>query len=523
MGKRMFSALVGVALLAMSSSASLAQAADQRLSMAINPEPATLILGLNLQAPTQTIGGKIYEGLIVFDKALDPQPSLAESWEISADGKTYTFNLQENVKWHDGAPFSSADVAFSLGTMLPQTHPIARTTLAVIDTIETPDDDTVVITLKNPFNAFLTALAMNTAPMMPKHIYEGTDYAANPANETPIGTGPFKLKEWKKGEYILLERNSDYWQADRPHLDEILFRVIPDEAARSIALENGDVQVTSFSDIEYVDVERFRSNDNFEVTYEGYEFFSPLMWIEINHRVGPLGDKRYRQALMYALDRNFIADAIWFGSAKPATGPISSTMKYYSADVPEYPYNPAKAEQLLDEMGLTPDASGVRHRVKLLGLPYGTTFVRTGEYIKQALSKVGIEVTLESVDRGTWAQRVAAWDYELTLDFVYQLGHPAIGIHRTYSSSNIRNVLFSNTMGYSNPEVDTLFDEATVETDQARLQETYTKAQQVLVDDVPLAWLIEIKFPTIHAKTVEGLVTTAHGVNGSFADVQIAE
>jgi len=513
--------IVGLLLTTLIPQFSVAQERGGRLSMVINPEPATLILGLNLQAPTQTVGGKIYEGLLAFDKSLKPVPSLAKSWAVSDDGLTYTFQLQDDVKWHDGEAFTSADVDFSLGTMLPQTHPIARTTMASIESIETPNADTVVITLKKPFSAFLTALAMNTAPMMPKHIYEGTDYKKNPANATPIGTGPFKFQEWKKGEYIQLVRNEDYWIEGLPYLDEILFRVIPDEAARAIALERGDVQVTSFSDIEYVDIDRFRQSPDFDVTYEGYEFFSPLSWIEINHRKGPLGDKRYRQALMYAIDRDFIADAIWFGSAKAATGPITSTMQFYDPDVSKYALNLAKAEALLEEMGLTKDASGVRNKVKLLCLPYGTTFVRTCEYIKQALSKVGIDVTLETVDRGTWAQKVSNWDYELTLDFIYQLGHPAIGVHRTYVSSNIRNVLFSNTMGYVNEDIDDLFAQATSETDQDRLQEVYSKAQDILVEDVPVSWLVEMKFPTVYRNTVRDLVTTAHGVNGSFADVWI--
>jgi peptide/nickel transport system substrate-binding protein len=131
-----------------------AQTAGGRLTMAINPEPPTLILALNLQAPTQTVAGKIYEGLLRFDKDLKPQPCLAKSWTVSPDGLSYTFKLEPNVKWHDGQLFTSADVAFSLGKMLPETNPISRTALSQVNTIETPDALTVVVKLKNPFNAF---------------------------------------------------------------------------------------------------------------------------------------------------------------------------------------------------------------------------------------------------------------------------------------------------------------------------------------------------------------------------------
>jgi len=494
----------------------VAQTTGGRLSMAINPEPPTLILGLNLQAPTQTVGGKIYEGLLRFGKDLKPLPSLAKSWTASADGATYTFKLQDGVKWHDGQPFTAADVAFSLGKMLPETNPISRTALSQVDSIETPDQATVVVKLKSPFNAFLNALAMNTAPMMPKHVYDGTDYRTNPANATPIGTGPFKFQEWKKGEYIRLVKNKEYWKPGKPYLDEVLFRVIPDEAARVSALERGDIDVTSFTDIEPVEVDRLRQEKKLNITYEGYEFFSPLLWIEINHRVKPLDDKRYRQALMYAIDRSFITDAIYFGSARPATGPFASQTLFFEKKVLAYPFDPKKAEVLLDEMGLKKDSSGVRSKVRLLVPGYGASLGRLGEYIKQALGKVGLQITLENLDGGAWGQRVSQWDYELSLNYVYQLGHPAIGISRTYVSSNIRKVLFANTMGYTNPRVDELFTKAAVSIKPEETQKLYSEVQRALTEDVPLAWLVELKFPTISSKRVHEIVTTAHGVNDSF-------
>jgi peptide/nickel transport system substrate-binding protein len=493
-----------------------AQTPGGRLNMVINPEPPTLILALNLQAPTQTVAGKIYEGLLSFSEDLKPQARLAKSWTVSSDGMTYTFKLQENVKWHDGQPFSSADVAFSLGKMLPETNPIARTALSQVESIDTPDSSTVVIKLKAPDNAFLTALAVNTAPMMPKHIYDGSNYRTNPANSTPIGTGPFKLQEWKKGEYILLSKNKDYWNTGKPYLDEVLFKVIPDEAARLNALERGDVDVTSFTDIEPVEIERISQDKKLNITYDGYEYFSPLLWIEINNRIKPLDDKRFRQALIYAIDRKFIANAIYFGSARPATSPIASTTPLYDPKVPVYPFDPKKAESLLEEMGLKKDASGIRSRVHLLVPAYGASLSRVGEYLKQALGKVGIQVTLENLDGGAWGQRTSQWDYELSLDYVYQLGHPAIGVSRTYISSNIRKVLFANTMGYSNPRVDELFAKAATSTDPEVTKKLYSEVQRILIEDAPLAWLVELRFPTITSKRVHDVVMTAHGVNDNF-------
>src|SRR5690606_9690670 len=144
---------------------------------------------------------------------LQPRPHLAERWEISEDGLVYTFHLRKDVRWHDGRPFTAKDVVFSATDFLAKVHPRARGHFSRADKIEALDDHTVRMTLKAPFAPFIMGFETSSAPMIPAHIYEGTDYQTNPANQTPIGTGPFKLAEWKRGAFIRLERNADYWQA----------------------------------------------------------------------------------------------------------------------------------------------------------------------------------------------------------------------------------------------------------------------------------------------------------------------
>ena len=492
------------------------------LTAIIQPEPPLLVLGLNQQAPTQTVAGKIYESLLTYDFDLSPKPSLAKSWQISEDGLTYTFQLQTGVKWHDGAPFSSHDVVFTLKTLLMETHPRARDLFGRCASIEAPDATTVVFTLKAPFPAFLQSFEVSTSPIMPAHIYEGTDFRNNPKNATPIGTGPFKFDEWEKGSYIHLVAFPDYWQKGKPYLKDIYFKVIPDAASRALALESGDVLQSQFNDIDPFDVARLAKLPNLEVTRKGYEFVAPIMWIEFNTRVKPLDDKRFRQAIMFALDRTFIRDRIWFGLGRVATGPINSVTKYYDSNVPKYPFDPAKAVALMDEMGLKPDASGVRASLKYLPLPYGETWQRLGEYIKQALGKVGIAINLESTDAAGWGRREANWDFDMTGDMLYQYADPAIGVARTYVSTNIhKGVMFSNTEGYDNPAVDALFDQAAKQIDPKLRQQDYTKVQQILVEDVPVAWLLELEFPTILNKRVHNAITTAIGVNETYADAWV--
>lgn len=487
-----------------------------RANVVIQPEPPSLMMGLVQNGPTQMVAGNIYESLLRYDENLEPMPQLAESWEVSEDGLTYTFHLHDNVKWHDGEPFTSADVVFSADVFLRETHPRLRTSLEHVEAITAPDDTTVVFKLKQPFGPFLGIFEAGTMPMIPKHIYEGTDYNNNPANNTPIGTGPFKFKEWVKGSHILLTKNEDYYEQGKPYLDEIYWHVIPDAASRAVAYETGVVDILPGGSVENFDVQRIAEMDNTCMTEKGWEYFGPLSWLWLNNREGPMADKRFRQAVMYAMDRNFARDALWNGLGKVSTGPVSSSTRFYSDDVTQYEYDPDKAKALLEEMGYDGET------VRLLPLPYGETWQRWAEAVKQNLGEVGINVELVSTDVAGWNQKLAEWDYDMAFTYLYQYGDPALGVARNYISSNIaKGSQWNNVEGYENAEVDDLFAKAAVAVTAEERQKLYVEAQQKLVDDVPVAWLLELGFPTIYRCNVKDLVTTAIGVNDGFKGAYI--
>ena len=278
MNRRDFTKLLmsGAALSALPATAILGQTASGGLVALVNPEPATLSLPLNQQNATGLVGSKIYEGLLDYDFDLTPRPLLADSWEVSEDGLVYTFHLVQNATWHDGEPFTAHDVVFSCAQMLPETHPRARGAFARCESIEALDDHTVRFTLRAPFAAFLYAFETTSAPMVPRHLYEGTDYRANPANDTPIGTGPFRFAEWERGSHIHLLAYDGYYREGQPGLSEIYFQVIPDSASRAVALESGQAQFSSWGDIESFDVIRLGQDPNLVQTTQGYEFASPI-------------------------------------------------------------------------------------------------------------------------------------------------------------------------------------------------------------------------------------------------------
>lgn len=481
----------------------------------IQPEPVGLMMAINQNGPAQTVAGNIYEGLLRYSPILEPLPGLAESWTVSADARVYTFKLQPGVTWHDGEPFSSADVLFSI-EMLKQTHPRARINLAQLDKVEAPDDLTVVFTLKQPFGSFLGIFEVGSLPMVPKHIYEGTDFKTSSANNTPIGTGPFMFAEWQKGSFIRLKKNPNYRIKGRPYLDEIYWHVIPDASSRTIAFETGRVDVLPGGSVENFDVSRLSKLDNTCVTAAGWELFSPLAWMWLNNRSGPTAHKKFRQAIMYAVNRNFARDSIWNGFGKIATGPVASITRFYSDDVQKYEYNPAKAKALLQEAGYKGE------KVRLLPLPYGETWQRWAEAVRQNLEDVGIQIEQVATDVAGYGQKLSNWDFDIAFTYISQYGDPALGVARNYVSSQIvKGSPFNNVEGYSNPEIDKLFDEGAVATPDFRREEIYRRVQKILVEDVPVAWMLELQFPTIFRCNVKNLVTTGIGLNDGFRDAWV--
>lgn len=487
------------------------------LNAVIQPEPPGLMLGLVQNGPTQMIAGQIYESLLRYDKNLDPMPSLAKEWTKSEDGLTYTFTLQDNVLWHDGEPFTSEDVVFSVDEFLRETHPRLRASLVHVESIEAPDEKTVVFTLKQPFGPFLGIFEVGTMPMIPKHIYEGTDYANNPANNTPIGTGPFKFEEWVRGSYIHLVKNEDYYMEGKPHLDEIYYQVIPDAASRAVAFETGQVDLLPGGSVENFDIPRLTAMDNVCYTNDGWEFFGPHSWMWMNMHEGPMTDKNLRKAVMHALDREFARDALWNGNGTVATGPVSSVTRFYEPGTPDISYNPEKAKEYLAQS----DYDGTP--LQILPLPYGETWQRWAEAVKQNLAEVGIESELVATDVAGWNQRTGDWDFDLAFTYLYQYGDPALGVSRTYVSSNIaKGSPWNNVSGYVNEEVDRLFAEAAIQASDEDRQALYTQVQNIVVDDVPVAWMLELQFPTIYRCDLKNVVSTAMGVNDGLRDAWLA-
>jgi peptide/nickel transport system substrate-binding protein len=305
---------------------------------------------------------QLFASLLRYDAEWKPHPYLAQSWELAPDGKSLTLHLRKDAVFHDGKPVTSADVAFSV-MAVKKNHPF-QTMFAPVEAVDTPDPYTVVLRMSKPHPAILLALSPALMPVLPKHIYDdGQDLKSHPRNSADVvGSGPFKFKEFKPGQEIVLEKFDKFFLPGKPYLDRIVVKINPDATNLLIGLERGDIGVLPFM-TEPTILRRAKENSAIVMTSKGYEGIGALSWLAFNTARKPLNDVRVRQAIAYATDKGFITKALNAGFAKPADGPIIGTSPFATQDVAKYPLDLKKSEQLLEEgrQGRTPVADGGLH------------------------------------------------------------------------------------------------------------------------------------------------------------------
>ncbi len=483
----------------------------------------TLVIG-QYQAPRHLNGAvqsgmatalpstQLFASLVRFDDKWNPQPYLAESWKWSDDKKSLTVNLRHDAVFHDGKPITSEDVAFSI-MAIKANHPF-KAMFDVVEKVETPDPYTAIFRLSQPHPALLVALSPALAPIMPKHIYgDGQDLKSSTHNSKDVvGSGPFKLKEFVPGKEVVLERFDKFFLKGKPYLDRIVYQINQDQTTLLIGLQRGDLQMLPFMG-DPVQLRMAKADKNIVMLDKGYEGIGSLAWLAFNTERKPFNDKRVRQAIAYSLDKNFIIKALTMGFAKPSYGPIVESSPYASQDVQKYALNLEKAKALLDEAGYKPDADGVRFKMSIDMLP-GTAALskNLAEYSRAQLKKIGIVADLRaSADFPSWAKRIAAHDFDMTTDIVWNWGDPVIGVHRTYSSANIRPIIWTNTQSYSNPEVDKLMEEAGKEGDTAKRKALYAKFEKIVTEDAPIIYVAEVPYHTLVSKKIGNPPTSIWG------------
>ncbi len=493
------------------------------LTMVTWPAPTYLNAAITTAGPETLLSGKFYEGLLDYDDGMVPQPQLAESWEVASDGLKITFNLRKGVTWHDGKPFSSRDVAVSVMEILKVHHGRGRSTFANLTEVQTPDENTAVFVLTKPQPALMKALNASESPIMPAHLYSGTDVMNNPVNTAPVGTGPFKLAEYVRGESLVMDRNPNHWDKGRPYLDRLVIRYVADGATRGAMLEAGEADLVASSLIPPLEIIRLGNTDGFEITEHGYEISSSMHLLDFNLRNPILANVKVRQAIAHAIDFAWITENVWFGFGHAGTGPIhfNQTDFYTTENVPAYALDLEAAEKLLDEAGYPRKDGGNRFALTIDALNYGEEPLRASEYIREQLRQIGIDLTVRSTDSGGFVKRVYTdRDFDMSTFTGSAGADPTIGVHRFYWSKNIKDgVAFSNGSGYSNPDVDALLEAAQIEMDPAKRKQLYAEFQRKVMEDVPTLPLCSTARVTIANTRVKDHTVGAIGPFGTFSQV----
>ena len=454
-------------------------------------DPGTLNGGITTASVTHTVADSIYSGLVQLDAQFRVTPDLAERWTVSPDGRTYTFSLARNVRWHDGRLFTSADVKFTYEQVLLKYHARTRAGLeGVLESIGTPNPSTVVFRFKRPFGAFLQRADVTEAPILPRHLYEGTDILQNPNNATPVGTGPFEFKEWARGAQVTLIKNEHYFKPGLPIIDQVVFRVLPQTALAVVALERGEVDF--LDSVPAPDVERLRNAKTISLapTLAGPGGSFCISTLIPNLTRAPLDNLKVRQAIYHAINRDFIVLAVLGGQGRVATAPISRGITWaYHPGLTQFRYDVSRANALLDESGFPRGPGGTR-----FGLTYvaAITQIRYAEVIRDNLRDVGIDVNIVPLEFTAAVERVfVRKDFDLGFASYCNGPDPDIGVKRMYISSNIQPIPFSNGASYRNARIDELFDLAAGSLDVKERGRHYRAIQETLVRDLPYIWLVE--------------------------------
>jgi len=445
-----------------------------------------------------------YNQLVRFDFDMNAVPELAESWEVARDGVTWTFKLRQGVKFHDGQEFTSADVKFTFDRLIEKSS--GKGDFLTVDKFEPVGKYAIKFVTKEPFAGLLAALGgfwgfIVSEAGVKKH---------GDLNKAAVGTGPFMLADWKVEQEMVFKRNPSYFRKGQPYVDELVLKVIPDEANIVAALRTGQIQHAFIEDNKnYSLLKEEKGLTGYRSSRLGYDF------ININASRGPLKDVRVRQAISWALDRAQVlrVAAAGFGRlTPPATAPMKQWqlpedqwMRYYKPD-------PDRAKKLLADAGF---ASGFT--VKLGVIPTFPTMVSGAPVVAAQLKRVGITAEIENVEYAVWIKRWLAKDFDMTMNTLAGYADPDTAFFRALHSTKGQN-----WNSWSVPELDLLLEEGRRTMDQKKRKEIYDRAQIMILENVPHIWLYSADTIDFTQASVKGFrqhpTTMLYGLEGAWIE-----
>ncbi|MGB3330681.1 MAG: ABC transporter substrate-binding protein [Thermomicrobiales bacterium] len=420
----------------------------------------------------------IYDQLIrVAADGVSLEPGLAEKWEVSADGLTYTFHLRD-AKWHDGSAVTAADAVFSLNRAATDDTSTWKSMMTAVKSFEAKDDKTVVATLSSVWAPFEADLALFACSIIPKAAFESQKLALF---DKPIGSGPFVFDSWNKGSELVLKKNASYWDPGKPYLDELHFMVLTDANARMLQFQGGDLDIVTA--VPYSQIESLKSNPDVVVLQEAVARFDYAM---VNNAREPWDDKNLRQAINYAIDKDTLLANVLFGNGKMANTYLP-LMAGHTDEVVGYPFNLDKAKELVAQSKGKDGFKG-----ELLIGSGDTVGDQIAQIIASQLKEIGGEITVTQMEGAARREKV-----RVKMDFDFSLGYYTTDIIDPDELTSFAVVYSGGAIakfsGYKNDEVEKLATQAATELDWPTREKLYAQIQQVVADDAPMIFLF---YPT---------------------------
>jgi len=432
----------------------------------------------------------MYEGLLRHDEGGALEPALASDWEISEDGKTYTFHIRKGVRFHDGTELTAEDVKASYNRILdPELGSPQASRLQKIENMEVTDKYEIKITLSSKFAPFLNKVSGPGRAIVPKSVAEGGENL----KKKVAGTGPFTLSNWVPGEQVVLERNQDYWMEGLPYLDKVSYKIIPEPATRRAALQGGDIHMIPSA--ESTSVKVLQGSKKLKVISTQELAYS---LIGFNLEREPLNDSRVRRAISYATNREEIIQAVYDGLATVGTPLPPALSEWYlkPSELKTYEQDYEKARELLQEAGYE---DGIKFSVTVS--PTLQTALQIAQVLQQQLKPAGINMELNTVEWGTFLDAWRNSDFDSFASLNGGSFDPDGYYYRTFHSDGSTNVF-----NYSDPVMDDLLEKGRVTTDLEERKEIYDRIQKRLVEEMPILF---VAYADLHSIVRENVMDFA--------------
>lgn len=475
-------------------------------------DATNLIWPLATDSGSHAIADEIYVGLLKYDKNIELVPYAAQSYEVLDEGRKLTFKLREDIRWTDGQPLTAEDVQFTYELMVdPETPTAYAGDFLMVDEFRLTGKYSFEVTYEKPYSRALVTWAHG---ILPKHVLEDEDLLDTPYSRDPVGAGPYRLKEWISGRRVVLEANEDFFLG-RPYIDERIYRVVPDIATQFLELKAGNLDLMTLTPQQYL---YQTGSDWWKRNFRKYKYLSfGYSYLGYNMRSPFFSDKRVRRAFAHAVDKEEIVKGVLFGLGVPAVGPYKPGTWVYNEEITPYNYDPARALELLAEVGWTDsDGDGLLDRD---GRPFAFTIltnqgnsqrVKTATIIQQRLAEIGIQVEIrtvewaaflkEFVDKGRFDAVLLSWNI---------LQDPDIsGVW--HSSKAVPGGL--NFIYYKNQELDRLLEEGKTTLDQSERKVIYDRVQEILHEDQPYLFLYVPYSLPVAAARIRGIEPAPAGI-----------